>query len=181
MEENKSLKFIKRFLFILASFATIVLLLTIGGYIYALFHGYLNVSIRDVSLKEEYGRVLSARIHFHDKTGKVIGSGYTDEKYGAVNLNYPEFGDCSHNVSEKEKWYACRHERSRWSVKFAKKVSSISLETAKCLIEKIPVNLKVNRSEALTYWIPLPHVMGTPLTYFFINIKVDLASCKTVD
>ena len=54
MEENKLLKFIKRLLFILASFATIVLLLTIGGYIFALFHGYLNVSIRDVSLNTDF-------------------------------------------------------------------------------------------------------------------------------
>jgi hypothetical protein len=61
------------------------------------------------------------------------------------------------------------------------KKSNISVETTECQIEKIPVHVKVNRSEALTYWMPLPHVMGTPATYFFIYMKVDLASCLAVD
>lgn len=181
MEEPKSSNFLKVVLFILATFASVVMLLLIYGYIYTLFHGYLDVSIRDVSAKGIYNSIFNARIYFHDAIGKVIGTGYTDEKYGAVHLDYPDFGGCADNVPDNKKWYACRRERSRWSVKFARKISSISIETAECLIEKIPIQIKVNRSEAFTYWIPIPHVMGAPATYFFVHIKIDLFSCKAVE
>ncbi len=169
MKVRKLLRYFKRLLLIFGTFVLILCLLIIGGYIYTLFHGGLTVSIRDVSSKGIYDGVLGAQIHFHDDTGNVVGSGYTDEKLGAVFINYPEFGSCADNVSEREKWYACSSERSRWIVKFAKKISSISVETAECQIERIPVHVKVARSEALTYWMPLPHVMGKPLTYFFIH------------
>jgi hypothetical protein len=122
MKEHKLFKYFKWLLLLLGTFVLTLSLLIIGGYIYTLFHGYLDISIRDVSSKGIYDSLLGAQIHFYDETGKVIGSGHTDEKYGAVHINYPDFGSCADNVSDRQKWYACRSERSRWSVKFAKKI-----------------------------------------------------------
>jgi len=173
--------FLKKLFYFVTSLVTIILLLIIGGYIYTLFHGYINITLRDVSKKGIDQSVRNATILFHDNTGKIIGSGNTDEKYGAVYIHYPDFGPCDDNVPEKDKWVACSRERAKWSTHFAKKISSISVETAHCRIEKIPVDITIVRNEAFTYWMPIPDIIGTPHTYFFIHINIDLSTCVAVN
>ncbi len=153
-------------------------LLVLGGYLYTLSFGYLHLSLRDVAHLDG-GRVAGASLQLLDARGEVIATGRTDLLYGAVQLDEPDFGDCAAGLfTERERWYACRHQRGRWHDDLAGRVAALSLSAGECRLRNVPLLLSANREAALTWWVPLPRIGGTPLTYYSASVSVDLRECR---
>ena len=154
-------------------------LLATGGYLYSLYFGYLHISLRDVGAAD--GRVTAASLHLLDAEGEVIATGSTDTVYGAVRLDEPDFGDCAaDSVAERERWHACRRQRARWNDDLAGRVTALSLAAGDCRFSNIPLHLRVNREAALTWWIPLPRIGGTPDAHYFASVSLNLRECRLV-
>ncbi len=158
------------------------------GYWHASSHAALDVSFYDVSLKNDrqaYGRVLSADLVFTDATGAILANGRADKPLGIVSIYHPKIGDCSREEREASlnreamvAWQQCFRTKSRWFVTWVRQVRYASVNLGNCRIDRVPVSIEESKEDWWLWWVPLPHIGGTPYTYFKLTLWIDSGNCR---
>lgn len=148
----------------------------------------MNVALYDVSLKTDrqaYGRVLSADLTFFNAAGAILAQGEIREPYGVVSISHPEVGDCSRyerqaatDSGARQEWQRCFEALSRWQMQWVREVRYATVSFGKCRIEKLPVLLTEYQDAWWMWWVPFPHVGGTPYTSFELSLRVDGLNCR---
>ena len=149
------------------------------GWWHSSTHATFNVSLRDVAAKDAYRTVKGAELAFLDDGGKVIATGKTDGKYGVVWVAHPTAGYCGPDLAQKA-YTECFRAHAEWLLTWVPRARKFSIVTGGCRIEHAPVYFSESRDSMWTWWIPLPHVGGTPYTHFNAFIQIDSRTCSVV-
>jgi hypothetical protein len=169
---------------------TVIVVAVLGwGYWHSITHATLNLSLHDLSLKTDrqaYGRVASADIVFMSAKGAVLAEGKIREPYGVLALSHPEAGDCSRyerdatggSAEARQAWRRCFEAMSRWLPTWVRQVRYATVTMDSCRIQQVPVELREYSESWWLWWVPLPHIGGSPYTYFDLTLRVDGFNCR---
>jgi hypothetical protein len=160
------------------------------GYWHAATHAALQVSLQDVSLRNDrqaYGTVLAADLVFKDAAGTALANGRADKPLGIVSIDHPKVGDCSREERQAsasrqnmDAWRRCFETKSRWMTTWIRQVRYASMDLGNCRIDQVPVSLEESKDTWWLWWIPNPHIGGLSYTYFQLTLRIDSANCRAV-
>lgn len=154
-------------------------LLAVGGYLFALGHAHLRITLRDVA---NPGAAIAAGlpVTLRDTAGETVLRGLTTS-YGVVALDYPDFGPCAADATtDEERWHACRFERARWLNDHVRRIATLTLDANACRLKDVPMSLAARREAALTWWLPIEGLGGPPFTDYQAEYMVDLRACRVL-
>ena len=162
------------------AFALIAVCLLAYGYWHAETHATMYVSLTDVSERNRYETIRDAELSFMDARGRVLAKAKAEGPYGGVELTEPARYACreferSHSGQAAADWQVCFERQSRWVAEWAPQVRSVMLRTGACLLN-MPAGM-VKHSDWWLWWVPLPHVGGTPYSSYSFSIAVDVENC----
>ena len=161
------------------------------GYWHVSTHGDVNVSLNDVGLRTDrqlWGKALAADVALEDAGGVVLARATAEPPLGIVWIQHPVAGDCRREERQASAggdglaaWHACMRTKMRWVPTWIRQVRSVRVALEGCTIERAPVSLEAYRDAWWLWWVPLPHVGGTPYTYFSLAVWFDSRACRAVD
>lgn len=149
------------------------------GWWHATTHATFYLALTDAATKEKFGQVKDAQLLFLDGSGKVLARGKTDGKHGVAWVSHPAAGYCGPDLP-REDYAPCFRAHSEWLPSWVPQVRAISIVTPRCRIERAPIRFSASRDSAWTWWIPLPHVGGTPYTNFNAFLQIDGGTCAVI-
>ena len=142
-------------------------------------HATLHVSIRDAAEPRKFEHLKGAQLAFLDEDGRVLARGKTDEKFGVVWVSHPTAGYCGPDLAQAA-YAECFRVHTTWLLTWVRAARHISVATPRCHIERAPIHFSENRDSMWTWWIPLPHVGGTPHTNFNAFVQVNSETCAVI-
>lgn len=125
---------------------------------------------------DRHRQVLNAQVVFLDDRSNVLARGKTDGKFGVVWVTHPTAGYCGPDLAQPA-YQACFDAHAPWLTTWVPRVRRVSLVVGNCRIELIPLQFSGYRDSMWTWWIPLPHVGGTPYTHYSAQLEVDTRVC----
>lgn len=165
---------------VLCAFCLVAALTAGYGYWRVNTRGSIDIHLRDLASREQYGRILNARLELLDASGKTLAAGKTDGKFGVVLIMHPQAGYCGPDLQQNE-YLDCFRELSAWLIGWAWDVRYVNIAFANCKLQRIPLQFSAFQSGMLTWWVPLPHVGGDPYTMFNAALTVNGRSCALPD
>lgn len=177
-----------RFLLIVVTLAAITL-----GYgwwhasTHASFHAdfrLLNKQLFDRSSASPGPVLPGAKVIFMDANGEVLATGINDEQHNYLHLIHPGEGDC-HRMEKvatissegRSAWQDCYEALSTWTSTWITRVAQVAVRHGKCFYDVIPVDISEYYSDWYLWWLPLPHIGGTPYMHYRLSIPVDEKTC----
>ena len=155
------------------------------GYWHVSTHAALYIQINDYGLRTKnrlYDSPQDATIVLFDELRSPLATARTVEPTGITSVLHPKLGDCSSVQASGGKAYsACYSEYSRWISGWVDHAKFATLKVGDCTIRDIPVSLARSKDGWALWWVPLPHIGGTPFEYVGLEIKVDTQSCTGTD
>jgi hypothetical protein len=152
------------------------------GYWHARTHATLYVSLVDASVRERYQPVKQAELSFKSASGEVVAKAGVESQYGSVYLAEPAEYAC-HEIERKapfdtaarDEWSRCFKQQSRWLSSRVPDIASVEVVTGSCRVE-VPAAFS-SYSDWWLWWVPLPHVGGTPYWNYSLLIRIDPLKC----
>ena len=135
-----------------------------------------HLTLRDVSEPPRGGPVRNAQVFFLDDDSHPLARGKTDEKFGVVMVRHPLAGYCGTDLTP-DQYQRCFWTQSEWLTTWLTKLRYVSIVVGRCRIERAPVDLRVNRDNLFTWWMPLPHVGGVPFSRYRAYLEIDSRTC----
>ncbi len=159
------------------------------GWWHARTHASVHVAINDVALKTSqllWADLKSGTLVLHDKAGVALAHGRVTAPLGIVEFTDAAAGDCGrferqtpNDAAARAGWQTCYEGLSRWQAGWAGAVATASVSTPPCNIAQVPVRVRRD-SDWWLWWVPLPHVGGTPYAHYTFTLFIDSASCAAV-
>jgi hypothetical protein len=149
------------------------------GWWHAATHATFYLALTDAATREKFGQVKDAQLLFLDESGKVLARGKTDGKHGVVWVSHPKAGYCGPDLPQAD-YAPCFRAHSEWLPSWVPQARAISIVTPRYRIERAPIRFSASRDSAWTWWIPLPHVGGTPYTNFNAFLQIDGGTCAVI-
>ena len=160
------------------------------GWWHAQTHASVRVAINDVALKTPQRRwagLPAGSLVLRDKAGRALAHGRITEPHGSVEFTDADAGDCGrferqvpYDASARAGWQTCFEGLSRWQAGWAGAVASAGVVTGGCTIERVPVQARRD-ADGWLWWVPLPHLGGTPYASYSFELFVDSATCAAVN
>jgi hypothetical protein len=124
-----------------------------------------------------WAEVTEGRIEFRDAAGRVVAQALLEAPQGLPRWTGPEGEavDCRPEL-EPSAWRHCHESQSRWMARWAPQVRDARVSAGRCVVDRLPVQRR-SSSDWWLWWVPLPHVGGTPSTYFTLEVHLDSARC----
>ena len=165
----------------ISAWPTVVILLVAGipgyGYWHAHSHGSLNISIYDATADNQHVPVQDAEINLYDENRVLLATGNSSQEHGIIMLVHPVHGSCAE--LKNDAWQACFRIQSVWLMEWIERVRSIDVHSGECRLQ-LPVEVSSYIEEWWLWWIPLPHVGGTPYSYYRIIVRIDPVTCRAI-
>ena len=122
-----------------------------------------------------------ARLVLRDVAGRTLAEADLRPPDGLPRYTGPSGAlDCRAQESQGGvAWRDCFEAQSRWLAGWAPKVSNARVSVGACVIDPVPVARKLY-TDWWFWWVPLPHVGGTPVNHYTINLHLDSAKCAAV-
>ena len=161
------------------------------GYWRAATHGTLHLAVHDVALRTErqrYGDVRDAEVVFKDARDGVLATASADPTFGVFTIRHPAAGDCRREEREATRdaagmaaWNRCFETQSRWLMTWVRRAQSAAVKAGDCLIERVPVVREESKYQWWLWWVPTPHIGGSPYTYFSLTLWIDTRGCRAAE
>jgi hypothetical protein len=121
--------------------------------------------------------VTDGRVAFVDGAGRVVAEAALEPPQGLPRWIGPagEAVDCRPQL-ERQAWQHCFAAQSRWMARWAPAVVAARVTLARCTVDRVPVQRRTS-SDWWLWWVPLPHVGGTPSAYHALELHLDSARC----
>ena len=142
-------------------------------------HATLYVAVQDTAVPKKFEHLKGAQLAFLDEAGRVLARGKTDEKFGVAWTWHPSAGYCGPDLPQP-KYSECFRTHTTWLPTWVRQARYLSITTTRCRIERAPIYFSESRDSMWTWWIPLPHVGGTPYTNFNAYVQVNSETCAAV-
>lgn len=119
-----------------------------------------------------------------DASGEVLATGINDEQHNYLHLIHPVMGDC-HAIEKaattssegRSAWQDCYEELTTWTSTWIKQVRQVAVTDGECSYDAIPVDISEYYADWYLWWVPLPHVGGTPYRHYRLTIEIDEKDC----
>jgi len=162
------------------------------GYWYAWTHASLWVHVDDVAPKGEGGTSVVANgvtLTFRDKARATLAVARAVEPIGVILAVHPraDVGNCRQtelfppagNAAPGD-YARCFEQHSAWAATWAPRVHSADGSVGSCQVRAVAVAVRVSHSDWLLWWVPLPHIGGTPLQHVDLAVTIDSRACAAV-
>ena len=150
-----------------------------------LSRAHTHIDLSDLSDARQRKPVFNADLIFRDAAGQLLAEGKSDNRYGIVRFNHPQFGSCESeeaaamtSTAGRRLWDLCIAAMFRWQAEWAPKVGAMDIRFADCDVKKIPLTLRMSRDDWWLWWVPLPHIGGDPMTQFSSTVSVYPETCQ---
>jgi hypothetical protein len=155
------------------------------GYWFGATHGSLYISADDVSDPHAVRPDVPLALTFFDRSGRELVKAETLPPWNTIVLTAPAAYSCHAEetaaVSTPEaraRWQTCFARQSRWLTSWIDRVNDVTLETTRCRLEHVPVDVETHPDTWWLWWVPLPHIGGKPYTSFDVHLMLDVATCQ---
>ena len=168
----------------------VVLLLAPGvllyGYWHASTHATLYVSFNEASADGRGDKMLAqGEVSFLDGSGKVVAKARPEGPYGTMYLVEPAEYSCREleqkapfDTAARDAWRQCFNRQSRWLASQLPEITSLDITSGACRLQA-PARFSVY-SDWWLWWVPSPHVGGTPYRNYSIYLRIDTATCSAI-
>lgn len=157
------------------------------GYWQARSNGWLDIGVHDLAKRTDrvlYGDVPRADIAIRDAARAIIGEGFIEPPGGYIRWKFPGHEACRATETampateaDRARWRECVPVFLAWHKRVGDAARFIDARWEGCEAKNIPLVLKANAGDWMTWWIPLPHAGGTPLTTFSGRLLLDSRDC----
>jgi hypothetical protein len=153
------------------------------GYWHAVTHATLYLSLHDRSAGRYGESVKDGTVELFDAGGELIMRLVGDSRYGVFNITFPGEYDCHAQEQAAARgvapgvWQECFRRQSRWLARVAPAVARADLRFGRCERRGLPVSLSPATGSWYWWWVPLPHVGGTPYSSIAHTFYVDGRTC----
>lgn len=160
------------------------------GYWHVRAYGDVNVSLNDVGLKTDrqlWGKAVAADLELKNPSGATLARAKAEPPLGSVWIQHPVVGDCRQYEKQASigeglaAWRQCIDTKMRWVPTWILQVGHARVALPGCTIEQAPVSVEAYRDAWWLWWVPLPHIGGSPYTYFSLAVWFDSRACRAVD
>ena len=151
---------------------------------YGAWHAHTHASVW-LQVKDHAGRTpqqlgsdaTDAQLDLHDAAGKRVVEARLEPPLGLARYSGPQQAavDCPRTL-DRTAWGNCWARQSRWIAQWAPRVSSARVSIGRCVIDAVPVHRRLYTDWWL-WWVPLPHVGGTPTSHYTVHLHLDSARC----
>lgn len=158
------------------------------GWWQAAKHANVDVTMHDAAPKtsnKTSAHFAFVELELTDGEGLVLARAAPAGLDGYPSIVHPAFGDCRRFEQELDKgiaartaWDECHGALTLWSSTWAHKVRLVNVRLPHCRIDKLPAAVQLYRDSWWTWWIPLPHAGGQPVTLYSIRIALNSATCQ---
>ena len=155
------------------------------GYWHAATHASISLRVEDYGLQTDrqlFGTPHGVTLAFFGTGNELLASARSVEPAGYILAIHPDpsIGDCSKYQNSQQEYAACYEVHSAWASGWASRVRSATVTVGGCALGNLPVNVYSSNADWWLWWVPLPHVGGTPRRYFEHVVKVNTKSCTAV-
>ena len=156
------------------------------GYWYSAFHYALNIRIEDFGLKTEqqaYGSPHAVSLTYFGDEGTVLAYAHSVEPVGYFVPIHPDpkISDCRQFENDQGKYADCYDLRSAWVSGWATRVRRATVKTGTCYIQQVPVGVYESGNKWWLWWVPHPHIGGTPRRFIELTAKINSQTCTAVE
>ena len=129
---------------------------------------------------QRWAGVTDGSVTFRDAAGQVIAQALLEPPRGLPRWTGPagDAVDCPPQLSG-EAWQTCYARQSRWMARWAPRVHDASVAVGRCSIDRVPVQRR-SSGDWWLWWVPLPHVGGTPSGHHDLELHLDSRLCAAV-
>jgi hypothetical protein len=123
--------------------------------------------------------VNDAHVKLRDAAGAVLAEAALEPPHGLTRWTGPSGAvlDCS-GAARGDAWQRCFDAQSRWMAQWAPRVSHARVMLGRCVVDAVPVTRK-RYTDWWLWWVPLPHVGGTPVSHYTLELHVHSARCAS--
>lgn len=181
----------------LTTVLSIIVLAFVAGYGWAIWHvlthSAIHIMVHDYGLATEsrlYGDPPDVQLQLLDGAGRMVANARTveSERYFVVVHPDPAIADCRRYegggataAAGQMTYRDCYKKLSRWASQWATSVSATRFASPTCSIASVPARVQSDLGEWWLWWVPNPHIGGTPYRYVTIEFDVDTRTCRAID
>ena len=110
---------------------------------------------------------------------------YVEPPWSFVRWRYPGHAECEKTEREatqtadaQARWRQCVATFYRWYRETGDAARLFDVRWGDCAAQNLPLTLKIRRDGWMSWWVPLPHVGGTPITTYSASILLDTRDCS---
>ena len=122
-----------------------------------------------------------ARLVLRDAAGRTLAEAELRPPDGLPRYTGPSGAvDCQAQEAQGgAAWRDCFEAQSRWLSGWAPKVGNARVTVGACVVDPVPVTRRLY-TDWWFWWVPLPHMGGTPIHHYTISLHLDSANCVAV-
>jgi hypothetical protein len=121
--------------------------------------------------------VRDARLSLRDAAGTVLAEAVLEPPHGLPRWTGPQGAvDCL-DARAGESWQRCFEQQSRWMAQWVPRADHAAVSVGACRIERLPVQRR-SHDDWWLWWVPLPHVGGTPMSHHTLELHLDSVRCR---
>jgi hypothetical protein len=127
--------------------------------------------------KQLWADATDARLVLRDAAGRTLVEAVLEPPQGLPRYSGPQgvAVDCK-AAQGGAAWRDCWQRQARWMAQWAPQASSARVTVGQCVVDPVPVTSKLYTSWWF-WWVPLPHVGGTPINHYTISLHLDSERC----
>lgn len=155
---------------------------------HASFHGDFRLvgeQLSDRSFPISRPVLSGAEVRFIDVHGEVLATAINDAQHNYLHLIHPVVGDC-HAIEKmamtssqrRNAWENCYEVLSTWTSTWIQQVRQVAVTHQDCSYGVSPVDVSEYYADWYLWWVPLPHVGGTPYRHYRLTIEIDESNCN---
>lgn len=160
---------------------------------HVLTHTAIHITVNDYGLatvNRRYGDPHDVQLGLLDGAGRMVANARTVEPQGYFVVVHPDpsIADCRRNQGSgaststgQQSYRECFKELSRWVSQWATSVNAARFASPSCTIASLPARVRSDLGDWWLWWVPNPHIGGTPYRYVTIEFDVDTRTCRAVD
>lgn len=148
-------------------------------------HAAVNIRIDDDALRTDRqrdGAPSNATVELldADKVSLAVARSTGAPAYPRAFHPDAKIGDCSQfeGLVQRDAYARCFEAHSRWVARWAPRVRYARVTIDGCVLRDAPVTVEASKPDWWLWWVPLPHVGGTPLGDYAYSIAIDSGACK---
>jgi len=153
------------------------------GYWHAQTHATLGLHVRDYGLATEkrlYATPQDVELRLLDASGAELAQASSVEPWGYILAIDPDprIGNCEQRKGSQADFSKCFAAYTAWVSGWAGQVRSAAVEVGGCRIGDLPVKAYTSSGDWWLWWVPHPHIGGTPRRYYGFSVNIDSVLCR---
>ena len=144
------------------------------------------IDLAGKTAQRSFGELKEGTLEFSDVDGRPLVNVELVPPYATPAFTGPASAafDCrreeqaaNSSSAGREAWQRCFEAQSRWLAGWVRQARSARVITGPCRIDSVPVIAHLSDGDWWLWWLPLPHLGGTPYSFAGLTLRIDSAKC----